>query len=91
MTASAYEKLKTIRPGDRITVRHEVKVGFRRWWTEVAGKVVDVRRERHGMHYARATDDGVYHDAIVIEKDDGERTTVTVDDFTEIESDPGEQ
>ena len=39
------------------------------------------------MHYARATDDGVYHDAIVIEKDDGERTTVTIDAFTEIESD----
>ncbi len=72
----------SLRPGDRIELEHEVKVGFRSWTTKTVGTVVRTERRRHGLHVDRNYDDKVYSDIIVLKRDDGELTTVTLDEFS---------
>jgi len=71
-------------PGDRVELTHEVKVGFRQWRKVTTGRVVARERRRHGLHYQRNRDDKVFSDVLVLEHDDGERTTVTLDEFTQL-------
>jgi len=71
-----------LRPGDRIELEHEVKVGFRTWTTKTTGTVVRTERRRHGLHIDRNYDDKVFSDVIVLQRDNGELTTVTIDDYS---------
>jgi hypothetical protein len=73
---------EALQPGDRVELTHEVKVGFRRWTTTTAGTVVQKDRQRHGLHHNRNFDDKVYSDVIVLRREDGELTTVTLDEFS---------
>lgn len=73
-----------LQAGDKIEVKHDVKVGFRKWTTTTRGEVVSKERRRHSLHFQRNFDDKVFSDAIVLRRDDGELTTVTVDEFSEI-------
>ena len=83
-----------IQPGDLVELKHEVKVGYDRWHTTTAGTVVSKERRRHGLHYRRNHDDQVFSDSIVLRRDDGEVSTVTLDEFSELRilsrpTDPG--
>ncbi len=80
-TLQAFEHLK---PGDDVELQHEVKVGFRSWMTTTRGKVVRAERRRSGLHYDRNFDDKVYSDVIVLRRDDGELTTVMLDEFSRL-------
>lgn len=80
-TLSVFQEL---RPGDRVELTHEVKVGFTRWETKTVGTVVRTERRRHSLHYQRNADDKVFSDTIVLAKDDGELTTVTLDEFSQL-------
>ena len=82
--ATAYETFATLQPGDRVQVDHEVKVGFRRWMTTTIGAVVKKERRRHSLHFKRSSDDKVYSDILVLKRDNGELTTVTLDEFSEL-------
>ena len=73
-----------LRSGDRVEIVHEVKVGFRRWMTTSIGTVVKKERRRHSLHFKRSSDDKVYSDIIVLRRDSGELTTVTLDEFSEL-------
>jgi len=46
--------------------------------------VVKTERRRHGLHFQRNQDDQVFSDVLVLSRDDGELTTVTLDDFCEL-------
>lgn len=76
-----FEQLK---PGDRVELTHEVKVGFRQWNTVTQGTVVRTERRRHGLHYDRNRDDKVFSDVIVLSDEEGALTTVTLDEFTDL-------
>jgi hypothetical protein len=41
-------------------------------------------RRRHGLHYARNRDDKVWSDILVLTRESGELTTVTIDEYTRI-------
>ncbi len=73
-----------LKPGDRIELVHEVKVGLKRWSTRTAGTVVRTERRRHGLHFRRNLDDKVFSDLILLELGDGSLTTVTIDEYTEL-------
>ena len=73
-----------LQPGDRVELKHEVKVGFRAWSTTTVGTVVSTDRRRHAIHHQRNPDDKVFSDIIVVRRDDGELTTVTLDEFSEL-------
>ena len=78
----------SLQPGDRVELKHEVKVGFRRWTTVTVGTVVRTERRRHSLHHRRNFDDKVFSDLIVLRRDDGELTTVTLDEFSELKKLP---
>ncbi len=80
-TRNLFSQLK---PGDRIELVHEVKVGRKRWSTRTAGTVERTERRRHGLHFRRNMDDKVFSDLIVLKLPDGSLTTVTIDEFTEL-------
>lgn len=82
--AAALEIFAALQPGDRVEVTHEVKVGFRHWNTKTAGTVVGKDRRRHSLHFNRNFDDKVYSDVLILRRDDGELTTVTLDEFSEV-------
>jgi len=79
-----YETFTELRPGDRVEVEHEVKVGFNKWRTTTAGEVVNLERRRHSLHFQRNFDDKVFSDSIVLRLDSGELTTLTLDEFSEL-------
>lgn len=78
------ETFQQLQPGDLVEVDHEVKVGFRTWQTKTTGVVVRCERRRHGLHYHRHWDDKVFSDTLVLRRDDGELTTVTLDEFSQL-------
>lgn len=87
MDASYEQTLRTfeqLQPGDQVELVHEVKVGFRAWSSVTRGTVVDCRRQRLGLHYQRNVDDKAFSDMIVLKRDDGELTTVTLDEFSQL-------
>ena len=73
-----------LQPGDRVEVVHEVKVGFRTWSSRTSGTMVSKDRRRHSLHFNRNFDDKVYSDVLVLKRDDGELTTITLDEFSEL-------
>jgi hypothetical protein len=48
------------------------------------GKVLCRERRRHGLHFRRNPDDKVYSDVLILSRDDGELTTVTMDEYTRL-------
>lgn len=82
--ADTLDLFVALAPGDRVEVVHEVKVGFRRWKSRTVGKVVRKDRRRHALHFRRNHDDKVYSDILVLQRDDGELTTITLDEFSEL-------
>jgi hypothetical protein len=79
---SLYEQLQ---PGDRVEVIHGVTVGSSaNWSTKTTGEVLRRERRRHGLHFRRSTDDKVYSDVLILARDDGELTTVTIDEYTRL-------
>jgi hypothetical protein len=74
-----------LKPGDRIEVGHVVTIGSSaQWKTRTVGTVVRTERRRHGLHFRRNPDDKVYSDVIILAREDGELTTVTMDEFTQL-------
>jgi hypothetical protein len=73
-----------LQEGDRVEIRHEVKVGFRSWPAITQGTLVRKERCRHSLHYQRNFDDKVYSDMLVLRRADGELTTITLDEFTDL-------
>ena len=74
-----------LQPGDRVEVVHGVTVGSSaKWSTTTTGRVLRRERRRHGLHFRRNADDKVYSDILILARDDGELTTVTMDEFTRL-------
>jgi hypothetical protein len=72
-------------PGDRVEVIHGVTVGSSAaWTTTTTGRVLRRERRRHGLHFRRNNDDKVFSDVLILARDDGELTTVTIDEFTRL-------
>jgi len=86
--AQTMDVFHSLRPGDRVEVEHVVKVGFRSWNTQTVGTVLSTERQRHSLHYNRNFDDKVFSDTILLKRDDGELTTVTLDEFSALKKLP---
>ena len=78
-TRQTFDSLK---PGERIEATHVIAIGPQTWTTKSVGTVVHAERGRHGLHFRRNFDDKVFSDFILLRRDDGELTTVALDEFT---------
>jgi hypothetical protein len=88
MTPEEYESRQfydQLVPGDRVEVVHGVTVGSTaKWTTTTVGRVLRRERRRHGLHFRRNPDDKVYSDVLILARDAGDLTTVTIDEFTRL-------
>ncbi|HEX3725113.1 MAG TPA: hypothetical protein VHV08_02680 [Pirellulales bacterium] len=83
--ADARNLFEALRPGDRVEVVHDVKIGSTKsWTTATTGTVVHTERRRQGLHFRRSIDDKVFADMIILKRPDGEETTITMDEFTQL-------
>jgi hypothetical protein len=75
-----------LQPGDRVEVIHHIKVGFREHETRAIGTVVKKERRQSGIDsgFARNWDDKYWFDHLVLRKDDGELTSLTMDEYTRL-------
>jgi hypothetical protein len=82
--AAARQTFDALLAGDRVELLHEVKVGSKVWTTRTEGTVVSKERRRQGLHFRRNLDDKVFADSLILRRADGELTTVTMDEFTQL-------
>jgi hypothetical protein len=74
-----------LQPGDRVEVVHRVIIGSSKTWTTTTtGTVMHTERRRQGLHFRRNPDDKVFADMIVLKLEDGEETTITMDECTQL-------
>ena len=78
------DEINAVRPGDRVEIDHEIKVGLKIWHQTTVGTVERFERRRQGLHFKRNVDDKAFCDLIVLRLPDGSLTTVTIDEFTRL-------
>ena len=83
-----------VRPGMRVTVTQQVKT--RRgidgiWSAKVTGVITEVEPRRTGSWFAHGKNDKYWIVRIVLRKDDGETSVLTLDQNTQIQIHPESQ
>jgi hypothetical protein len=73
-----------IRPGMRIKVSQTIVRRDESWQSETVGTILQAEPRPTGSWYAHGKDDKYWLVRIVLQKDDGEITTLTLDHNTQI-------
>ena len=55
------------------------------WTSDVVGTVVEYRQKQTGSWYAHSKDEKLWLDRLLIRKEDGELTTLNLDEYSHIE------
>lgn len=76
---------KTIKPGQRIRVRHTIRRREGHWRGEVEGVVESVELKKTGSWYAHSEDNKYWLRRITLRKDDGELTMISLDQLSDVE------
>src|SRR6476620_5460127 len=76
---------KRLAPGARVKVTQQIAARDYTWTTTVAGTVVSYAQKETGSWFAHSRDDKLWLDRLTIKKDDGEITTLNLDDYTRID------
>ena len=74
-----------LKPGARVKVTQQIAARDYTWTSDVRGTIVDFQQKQTGSWYAHSKDDKLWLDRLVIRKDDGEISTLNLDDYTYIE------
>lgn len=74
-----------LHPGLRVKVTQQIAGRNYAWPTEVIGTVVSYEQRPTGSWYAHSKDDRLWLDRLTLRKDDGELTTLNLDEFSHIE------
>jgi hypothetical protein len=78
--------LQRIRPGQRIRITQTVRIGFTQWTATVEGKYRDVRYLATGLATDRRPEDDVVVPIVRFTKDNGELSSISIDEATKIEA-----
>ena len=74
-----------LKPGARVKVTQQIAARDYTWTSDVRGTIVDFQQKQTGSWYAHSRDDKLWLDRLVIRKDDGEISTLNLDDYTRVE------
>jgi hypothetical protein len=84
------ETIRTnLRPGVRVKVTQQIAARDYAWTIEVRGTILEYRQKQTGSWFAHSKDDKLWLDRLLIRKEDGELTTLNLDDYSHIEIEPG--
>ena len=79
------EKLKSCKENDRIKVTQNVRVGSREWQTTAEGKFRGISYLATGITTERVPEDDIIVPTVHFVKDNGELTSITLDNQSSIE------
>lgn len=74
-----------LQPGARVKVTQQIAARGYTYTTDVIGTIVCYKQKPTGSWYAHSKGDKLWLDRLVIRKDDGEITTLNLDDYTVVE------
>ena len=77
--------IEQLKPGQRVRIRQTIDRRAGDWRCEVVGVVEAVEVGSTGSWYAHGKDDKFWLRRIRLKKDDGEITTLNLDQWTEVE------
>jgi hypothetical protein len=77
--------LRSLRPGQRIRITQTVRVGFKQWTTTVTGTFRKVNYLATGLATDRVPEDDIVVVIVHFTKDNGELSSVTLDENSKIE------
>jgi len=78
-------ELNAFAPGTRVRVTQQMPQTHTVWSTRVEGTVVRWRQDRTGSWFAHGKDDKVWLDRLELRRDDGERVTLNLDQWSLVE------
>lgn len=76
---------RELRPGQRVRITQQVRIGKRQWPVTVEGVIRDVQVLVTGLTVERGSDDVVTLATVHFRKDNGELSSIGVDEHTHIE------
>src|SRR4051812_46136237 len=80
------EALRTsLRPGAKVKVTQQIAARDYAWTSDVVGTVMQFEQKQTGSWYAHSKNDKLWLDRLLIKKDDGELTTLNLDDYSYVE------
>ena len=79
-----------LRPGVRVKVIQQIAGRNYTWTADVTGTVVEYEQKQTGSWYAHSKNDKLWLDRLTIRKEDGELTTLNLDEFSHVEILTGE-
>ena len=88
MESALKEQLK---PGTRVKITQQIPGRDYTWTTEVAGTITQYQQKPTGSWYAHSRNDKLWLDRLTLRKDDGEITTLNLDEYSAIEPVGGAQ
>jgi hypothetical protein len=78
--------LRRLQPGQRIRITQTVRVGLKQWTTTVTGRFRAVNFLQTGLATHRVKEDDIVVVAVHFAKDNGELSSITIDEHTRIEA-----
>jgi|SRR5687768_9226528 hypothetical protein len=72
-------------PGARVRVTQQIAARHYSWASTVEGVVVEYAQKETGSWFAHSKDEKLWLDRLEIRKDDGEITTLILDDYSAVE------
>jgi hypothetical protein len=74
-----------LKDGQKVRIARRVRVGEEEWNSEVVGVFLGRDRQPTGIHTDRVVKDDIYVETLLIEKENGERSVIALDEFTKVE------
>ena len=74
-----------LRPGARVKVTQQIAGRDYTWTSDVRGTVVSYEQKQTGSWFAHSRDDKLWLDRLTLRKDDGELTTLVLDEFSRVD------
>jgi hypothetical protein len=74
-----------IRPGAKVKVTQQIAARDYTWTSDVVGTVMEFEQKQTGSWYAHSKNDKLWLDRLLVKKDDGELTTLNLDDYSHVE------
>jgi hypothetical protein len=80
-------------PGAKVIVTQQIahRIPEKAWVNRVAGTVVEYKQKPTGSWYAHAKNEKLWLDRLKIQKEDGELTTLVLDEYSHVEVLPDSQ
>jgi hypothetical protein len=76
---------KQLRPGVRVKVTQQIAARDYSLTSEILGTILNYEQKTTGSWFAHSKDDKLWLDRLRVRKDDGELTTLNLDDYSHIE------